>query len=329
MLIGTRERGAGVAINSMAKKLLSRAMRRDPIRMVSRRILRDVEQWLTRGSGETWKHRDFGLGAVAEYQVRELLHGSRYLYGMHEYVASSVFVANISAGSVVLDVGANLGEYTVLAGRAAGQQGSVIAYEPNPTARQRIARNVDASGLRNVEISPHALASDDGVATLRVPGDESGLGTLRPGVLGTEFRVELRRLDGILDKQHRGRISMIKLDVEGFEFQVIEGAQETIAESRPVILYECAEETFITRRGRILTPTMAFLEDAGYNNFVITMTRRGRWALKTANKVDPRKYREPWEVLMVVGIHRDEMHHSHLSGISPLRRCGVFERLGR
>lgn len=297
--------------------------------MFARPILRKFEVWLARGSAETWRRREFDCGAIAEYQVRELLDQSRYLYGMHEFVASSVFVANIPVGSVVLDIGANLGEYTVLAARATGIHGRVIAYEPNPTVRKRLVRNINANGFGNVEVCPNALGSEDGIAVLRVPHDESGLGTLLPEAVGTEFPVEVRRLDGVLVKQNRTRLSMIKLDVEGFELEVLRGAQETIAEMRPVILYECAEEAFETRHGRILTPAMALLEDAGYDNFVITMFRKGRWTLKPASHVDPRKYREPWEVLMVVGIHRDKVKDAHFSGVSSLRPCGIFELLGR
>jgi FkbM family methyltransferase len=248
---------------------------------------------------------------------------------MHEFVASSVFVANVSVGSVVLDIGANLGEYTVLAAQATDKHGRVIAYEPNPIVRDRLLRNIKANGFRHVEVCANALGLEDGIGVLTVPSDESGLGTLRSGPVGTEFRVEVRRLDGTLSEEDRARLSMIKLDVEGFELEVLQGARDTIDEARPVILYECAEDAFEIRNGRVLTPVMEFLESAGYDNFVIRSSRGGRWSLEAASDVDPRRYREPWEVLMVVGIHRDKVRDAQLAGVSPLRPCGIFELLGR
>jgi hypothetical protein len=74
---------------------------------------------------------------------------------------------------------------------------------------------------------------------------------------------------------------------------------------------------------------MEFLENVGYDNFVIKMSGGFRWALESVSHVDPRRYREPWEVLMVVGICRDKTGEAQLSGVSVLRPCGVFELLGR
>jgi hypothetical protein len=74
---------------------------------------------------------------------------------------------------------------------------------------------------------------------------------------------------------------------------------------------------------------MELLENAGYDNFVMKMSRGCSWTLERASPVDPRWYREPWEVLMVAGIHRDKVRDAHLSGVSLLRPCGVLELLGR
>ncbi len=313
---------------SLLAKLSSPAFRRDPLRMMCRPLLRHVELGMAQRVRETSRIRQLGNGASAEYKVSELLDRSRYLYGIHEYTASSVFVAQIAPGSLVLDIGANLGEYTVLAARSTGDRGHVIAYEPNPGARDRLARNVEVNGFSNVRVSPEALSSEDGEATLRVPHDESGLGTLRMGVYGSEYRVQMRRLDGLMSELDVQRLGVVKVDVEGLELQVFQGAQQTIARAKPVILYECAADAFIESEGRIVTPAMQFLTDQGYDNFVIEMTRGGEWALQRINrKDDPRRYREPWEVLVVVAIPQGVK--APLRGKSCLRPCGVFELIGR
>lgn len=298
--------------------------------MVSRPILRHLDLRLSFGAQDAWKIRQFGNGVAAEYQVSELLDRSRYLYGMHEYVPSSVFVAHIRQGSLVLDVGANLGEYTVLAARATGEHGHVIAFEPNPDARARLIRNVDVNGFSNVEVSSDAIGSEDGEAILRVPNNASGLGSLRAGVSGTEHNVQLRRLDRLMGGRNISRLGVVKVDVEGLELQVLEGGQETIENARPVIIYECAAEAFEKRHGRMVTPAMWFLEDLGYDNFVIKMSRIGDWALhQLSGADDPRIYREPWEVLVVIGIPREKVRDALLGGKSALRPCGVFELFGR
>ncbi len=315
---------------SLREKLSSPAFRRDPLRMFVRPILRRLELRMLGDTAEAWRTRDLGNGAAVAYRLQELLDRSRYLYGMHEYMASSVFVAHIAAGSLVIDVGANIGEYSMLAARTTREKGHVIAYEPNPGACARLERNVALNHLSNVEISPHALGSEDAEAVLRVPHDESGLGTLRVGAFGSEYRVEVRRLDGLMSHRDVSRLSVLKVDVEGLELQVFEGAERTIAAARPMIFYECAADAFEERRGRFVTPAMQFLEDAGYDNFVVTMTRSSKWTLwPLSRNDDPRKYREPWEVLVVVARPHEKVTDTPLSGASPLRPCGLFELLGR
>jgi FkbM family methyltransferase len=294
--------------------------------MLSRPVLRQIELRLARGADEDLKVRSFGEAEI-EYHLREMLDQSRYLYGMHEYVTASAFVANVAAGSLVLDIGANIGEYAVLAARDAGR---VIAYEPNPAARARLLRNVTFNQLSNVEISPQALGSEDRDAILRVPQGESGLGTLRAAASGSEYTVELRRLDGLMSDQDISQLGMLKVDVEGLELEVFQGAHQTITKARPLIFYECAADSFEVLRGRSMTPAMQFLAAEGYDNFVVDMTRRGRWALRRlAEDEDPLRYREPWEVLMVIAVPSDSVKHAQMHGTSVLRPCGVLELLGR
>ena len=312
-------------------KLSSPAVRRDPGRMLIRPLLRRLDLRLARDRSDLLVRHEIGLGAVAEYRISELLDRSRYLYGVHEFLPSSVFLGQVSAGGVVLDIGANLGEYTVLAARAIGPTGRVLAFEPNPHARQRLLRNLELNQLSNVEVIPFAVGSSDGEGVLSVPEGDSGLGTLRVAVSATEcHRVAIRRIDGLLSDEDLHRLKLIKIDVEGWELEVLSGARETLAKSKPVVLYECGAEWFTRQGPRIVTPTMVFLEGLGYQNYVMTMSRRGAWTLKAAEATrDPVRYREPWEVLMLVAVHADAGQRARMRGQSPMEQCGVFEILGR
>ena len=140
---------------------------------------------------------------------------------------------------VALDVGANKGVYTQALLRLAV---AVHAFEPNPALIPWLSR------LRDPRLTIHALAlgERDGDVVLRVPLGRSGRPSKQGATLAVtrrtrhasvEMRTPVRRLDSL----DLGDVGFIKIDVEGFEARVIEGACETIARCRPVMLIEIEE----------------------------------------------------------------------------------------
>jgi FkbM family methyltransferase len=81
-------------------------------------------------------------------------------------------------GDVFVDVGANAGHYALLASRFVGSRGIVIAFEPSPVIRERLARNVALNRLSNVTIRPEALSRERGVSPF---SEEEGLAARRQG----------------------------------------------------------------------------------------------------------------------------------------------------
>ena len=278
--------------------------------------------------------RQIGAGAVVEYTLPELLDRSRYLYGTYEYPYASAFIGQVRPGSVVVDVGANIGEYALMAAVSTGPQGRVLAVEPNRGLHAQILRNLALSGVTNVELIPVAFGALEGEGILTVPREGPALGTMgsvapthEPSI---KYEVPVRRLDDIFPHDDRRRLSAIKVDVEGWELEVFIGGRETLAAAKPVVLYECGAEQFERRGQRHVTASMAFLEDLGYRNHTILMDRRGRWRLRSVEPTgDPRAEREPWTVLMMVAVHPDAQHRVRMSGQSLLPRCGVLDLLVR
>jgi FkbM family methyltransferase len=111
-----------------------------------------------------------------------------------------------------------------------------VAFEPNPG----VAKTVRLLGM-GIEVRQMALSASDGSATLTVPIDNHGLSTLRSGVeLPGRIRkavVETKRLDSLGFE----KVRFIKIDVEGFEEDVIAGAEQTITRDKPVMLLEIEE----------------------------------------------------------------------------------------
>lgn len=302
--------------------------------MLLRPLLRSLDVYFSKNHASMTVRHNVGLGAVFEYDVSELLDRSRYLYGTYEYVYASAFIGQITAGSLAVDIGANIGEYTLLAALSTGPAGRVLAVEPNPTLHSRMFRILEINSIYNVNVVPVALGSSDDRGMLTVPPGAAALGTLQaPAVTGdpgTSIAVSIRRLDDILVDEDRRRLGVVKVDVEGWELEVFRGGRETLANVKPVVFYECGAEQFERRGARNLTPSMAFLEELGYRNHTIRMDRHGKWRLRAVELTDdPLAEREPWTVLMMVAVHPDADHRVKMSGESPLPRCGLFDLFAR
>src|SRR5713226_3420264 len=157
--------------------------------------------------------------------------------------AEMAFVEKLlQPGMTVLDAGAHHGLYTLLASKRVGRHGRVIAFEPSPRERKALRLHVAMNGCWNVEIQGAALGKENTEASLFVmQGSQTGCNSLRPPVVesGTApVRVEVERVDDVLEKLGVTRVDFIKLDVEGAELSFLQGARATLAASRPVILAE-------------------------------------------------------------------------------------------
>lgn len=173
-----------------------------------------------------------------------------------------------------VDVGANKGVYTYFLSRYSRH---VHAYEPNPKILRLLRRSARA---RNVTISGVALSDTSGEAVLSIPKSGDGFSnqraTLRadaPGDSG-RIRVTTRRLDD----EPVGEVGFIKIDVEGFEMEVLAGARETIRRHRPAMLIEIEE----IHLGSPIAGTLSTIEAMGYRGMFLQ-----GGALKELRHFDP------------------------------------------
>ena len=146
--------------------------------------------------------------------------------------------ASVRPGAHVLDIGANVGAYTVLLARWAGPQGHVYAFEPAPAARTGLERHLALNGLSDrVTIVPEAVAGTSGTASFEgsgFRGDNRLTGVSRPaaGPLAGTIEVRTTTID-----EFCGRLGaapdVIKMDIEGAELMGLQGARHTIAAAGP------------------------------------------------------------------------------------------------
>jgi FkbM family methyltransferase len=137
---------------------------------------------------------------------------------------------------VFVDVGGNKGDFSLIGARVMHDRGTVLCVEPEPGNVHWINRSVTRNRYTSVEVLPVALAATSGTATLHL-GEKSGWHSLMTtdGVAVTgEVEVPTARLDDVLGERGLERVDVIKIDVEGAENQVLDGATNAFSGSHPM-----------------------------------------------------------------------------------------------
>ncbi len=156
-------------------------------------------------------------------------------YGEYCPEEANVFRQLVKPGHVVAEIGANIGTHTVVLSRLAGAGGSVIAFEPQRLVFQLLCANLALNGIANVDARRQGVG--DAVRSLRLsppdPGAVANFGAVSLKPDGTD-PVEIVSLDSL----GLTRLDFVKIDVEGMEAAVIEGAADTIRRLRPKLYVE-------------------------------------------------------------------------------------------
>lgn len=155
---------------------------------------------------------------------------ARLLMGTYETEQSQLFVQHVRAGHQVLDIGACVGYYTLLAARLVGSRGKVYAFEPDPTNLSYLRGHVRQNRFPQVTVLPLALDQTTGSARF---GGGTGTGTQRLCEQGS-LEVPVRRLDDVAAELSLAP-DCLKIDVEGAELAVLHGGKQTILQHRPTI----------------------------------------------------------------------------------------------
>nr|WP_284438334.1 FkbM family methyltransferase [Thalassococcus arenae] len=170
-------------------------------------------------------------------------------------------------GDTALDIGANLGLVTLRMADRVGSGGRVHAFEPQDRLRRYLLQSLTRNGLEHVVLHAVALAAEPGELVLHVPPDNAGAASLA-GTEGAGQRVPVETLDRLAAAFGPTPATLVKIDVEGFEGEVLKGAR-TVLETTPphVVLLE---------EHRPVSPhypdSLRFLAERGYRLFGLPKT---------------------------------------------------------
>lgn len=182
----------------------------------------------------------------------------------------------IRPGAVVLDVGANIGTYTVPLARLVGPSGRVVAFEPNRPTCACLRQNVRQNHLRNVHIVRAAVGECPGQAELVVNRANFGEVHLAPtsGGNGDRTTVVVTTLDSEVERLKLPRVDYIKIDVEGFELAALRGAVRILASNPRLVVQTEIVPAHAARYGFDAKDMAAFFADFGYTPHACDETGR-------------------------------------------------------
>ena len=185
---------------------------------------------------------------------------------MHEYepTTTEVFKQHLKKDSTVIDIGANIGYFTLLAAQGAEK---VIAIEPESMNANDLRANVELNGFSNVEIMKVAASNKSGISQLNVSAGESGEHSLivpKSRKYANTQEVKLVTIDDLYIRN----ISLIKIDTEGHEYEVIEGAIKTLQKYYPPLIIEIWPEGLNTS-GHSVEEFGALINGIGYNDIQV------------------------------------------------------------
>lgn len=191
-----------------------------------------------------------------------------FLTGTYEPPTATLFSHLVKPGDTVLDVGANVGFFSLLCAELTGKTGVVVAFEPVPSVRQRLLANISLNEYDHIRVVGNAVS--DRSETLSIyegPDGHKGTSSLRPNSTATEV-IEVNAIALDHDDIASTPVACIKIDVEGAEMRALEGMEQLLRRERPFLIIEFTDE-FLRGFGHSTSQMSDWLTSRGYSLFLI------------------------------------------------------------
>lgn len=162
-----------------------------------------------------------------------------FVYGTWEPKVVRAITGIVKPGMTVIDIGAHIGYYALLLAKYVGPGGRVFAFEPLPANFALLQKNIELNNLRNVQSMNQAIFSRTQEIAISAPGDEPnpGSGSMHEEAGRKQYRVEAITLDDFCGTRAL-QPDVVKMDIEGAEYDAVLGARKTIGLYRPKLLIE-------------------------------------------------------------------------------------------
>jgi FkbM family methyltransferase len=176
----------------------------------------------------------------------------------------------LKPGDFFIDIGCNVGLFSLIASQLVGEKGKVICFEPTPKTFKRLKENIELNSFNNIDSKNIGLSNE--IGQLFLNQSENGFDAWNTFASNIDYKfqnkvkVDVSTLDNEIQNLDKNKISLIKIDVEGWEKFVLEGAKEILVNYSPVLLIEFTESNTFAA-GYMVQEIYMFLTSLGYKWF--------------------------------------------------------------
>lgn len=190
-------------------------------------------------------------------------------FGIYEEFETELFKQVVKPGMTVLDIGANIGYYTVQAARAVGEQGHVYAFEPDPNNHEILRRNLEINGYRNVTAEQKAVSNKTDEVRLYIAKENKGDHRVYDsGDQRLSIPIDAVRLDDYLEASGHV-VDVVKMDIQGAEFKALQSMHNILQKNDRLVLFTEYSPAQIRIIGDDPINMLEILESAGFHFQVI------------------------------------------------------------
>lgn len=189
------------------------------------------------------------------------------MFKVHEPLNTKFLSKQLEEGMICLDVGANLGYFAFLESSKIGKTGKVIGIEPAPLTFELFKKNIKLQKFQNISSYNFAISNKEGTIDFFVSSSSNWSRIIEGedsdhGDKGTIIKIKCKTIDNFIDELQLNKLNLIRVDLEGYEFEIFEGAQKTLSKLKPMLQIE------VHRDFMGIEKSMRFLEnfkDLGYD----------------------------------------------------------------
>jgi FkbM family methyltransferase len=186
------------------------------------------------------------------------------ILGLHEENILGVIIANLNEGDTFIDVGANIGQHSLFAAKKVGLSGKVFAIEPIEKLCDNIKQSATLNKFQNLSIINKAVGDSSKLVDFyeydntEISGKNNNFNDFKY----SKIHIEQDSLDVLL--RDSSRVDLIKIDVEGFEFDVLVGASEILKKYHPKIIMEFSTKFYDQKDSNLSNKILEFLKNNDY-----------------------------------------------------------------
>jgi FkbM family methyltransferase len=208
--------------------------------------------------------------------IEDVIERTLLTTGQWDPIIEQTLRACLEPGDVMLDVGANIGYFSLLGSQLVGPTGQVVSFEPSIRALSKLTTHLCINQCNNVTVCSQAMGDSVGTEHLNwAPSSNIGGSTIARGTpsQGQSELIAIRRLDDVCDEMNLAP-SFVKLDVEGFELYALRGARRTLQTHHPMVVCELTND-FLQDHGQSGSQMLRFMRDLGYDAWLISLDAGG------------------------------------------------------